>query len=75
MGSQVLPNPKHPVICSYRRLALKYHPLKCQEPWGPKRFHQLAEAYDVLSDRKWGVSLPLIAGAGRGCEFLAGPAP
>ncbi|NWH40080.1 DJB13 protein, partial [Chloropsis hardwickii] len=35
---------------SYRRLALKYHPLKCTEPWGPKRFQQLAEAYDVLSD-------------------------
>uniref|UniRef100_A0A8C9UG31 DnaJ heat shock protein family (Hsp40) member B13 n=1 Tax=Serinus canaria TaxID=9135 RepID=A0A8C9UG31_SERCA len=35
---------------AYRTLALKYHPLKCKEPWGPKRFHQLAEAYDVLSD-------------------------
>ncbi|XP_032909199.1 dnaJ homolog subfamily B member 13 isoform X5 [Catharus ustulatus] len=35
---------------AYRKLALKYHPLKCKEPWGPKRFQQLAEAYDVLSD-------------------------
>ncbi|NWI04168.1 DJB13 protein, partial [Tichodroma muraria] len=35
---------------AYRKLALKYHPLKCKEPWGPKRFRQLAEAYDVLSD-------------------------
>lgn len=40
----------------YRKLALKYHPLKCKEPWGQKRFQQLAEAYDVLSDRKWGVA-------------------
>uniref|UniRef100_A0A8C5TH80 DnaJ heat shock protein family (Hsp40) member B13 n=1 Tax=Malurus cyaneus samueli TaxID=2593467 RepID=A0A8C5TH80_9PASS len=35
---------------AYRKLALKYHPLKCKEPWGLKRFQQLAEAYDVLSD-------------------------
>ncbi|XP_041902208.1 dnaJ homolog subfamily B member 13-like isoform X3 [Corvus kubaryi] len=35
---------------AYRKLALRYHPLKCKEPWGPKRFQQLAEAYDVLSD-------------------------
>nr|XP_032602870.2 dnaJ homolog subfamily B member 13 isoform X4 [Taeniopygia guttata] len=35
---------------AYRKLALKYHPLKCKEPWSPKRFELLAEAYDVLSD-------------------------
>ncbi|KAM6292271.1 dnaJ homolog subfamily B member 13-like [Porphyrio hochstetteri] len=35
---------------AYRELALKYHPLKCKEPWAPERFRQLAEAYDVLSD-------------------------
>ncbi|NWR77835.1 DJB13 protein, partial [Centropus unirufus] len=35
---------------AYRKLALKNHPLKCKEPWAPKRFKQLAEAYDVLSD-------------------------
>ncbi|NXI35795.1 DJB13 protein, partial [Galbula dea] len=35
---------------SYGKLALKTHPLKCKEPWAPKRFLQLAEAYDVLSD-------------------------
>lgn len=56
MGFKALLNPNHPVILSYRKLALKFHPLKCQEPWGPKRFQQLAEAYDVLSDRKWRVS-------------------
>lgn len=39
---------------SYRKLALKNHPLKCKEPWAPERFRRLAEAYDVLSDRKWG---------------------
>ncbi|NWX93271.1 DJB13 protein, partial [Nothoprocta pentlandii] len=41
---------------AYRVLALRNHPLKCKEPWAPKRFRQLAEAYDVLSDpRKKGV--------------------
>ncbi|XP_030320705.1 dnaJ homolog subfamily B member 13 isoform X2 [Calypte anna] len=35
---------------AYRKLSLKYHPLKCKEPWAPKKFKQLAEAYDVLSD-------------------------
>ncbi|XP_068786917.1 dnaJ homolog subfamily B member 13 isoform X2 [Struthio camelus] len=35
---------------AYRRLALKNHPLKCDETWAQERFRQLAEAYDVLSD-------------------------
>ncbi|KAM6140820.1 dnaJ homolog subfamily B member 13 isoform 2-T2 [Pterocles gutturalis] len=35
---------------AYRKLALKSHPLKCREPWAPRRFRELAEAYDVLSD-------------------------
>ncbi|CAI9563572.1 unnamed protein product [Staurois parvus] len=34
----------------YRKLALKYHPLKNKEPSAPHRFKQIAEAYDVLSD-------------------------
>ncbi|XP_026549817.1 dnaJ homolog subfamily B member 13-like [Notechis scutatus] len=37
---------------AYRKLALKYHPLKNKDPWAPGKFKQLAEAYDVLSDRK-----------------------
>ncbi|XP_039202369.1 dnaJ homolog subfamily B member 13 isoform X2 [Crotalus tigris] len=36
---------------AYRKLALKYHPLKNKEPWAPGKFKQLAEAYDVLSDQ------------------------
>ncbi|XP_026578950.1 dnaJ homolog subfamily B member 13 [Pseudonaja textilis] len=35
---------------AYRKLALKYHPLKNKDPWAPGKFKQLAEAYDVLSD-------------------------
>uniref|UniRef100_A0A8C5RLS5 J domain-containing protein n=1 Tax=Laticauda laticaudata TaxID=8630 RepID=A0A8C5RLS5_LATLA len=35
---------------AYRKLALKYHPLKNKDPGAPGKFKQLAEAYDVLSD-------------------------
>ncbi|NP_001089893.1 DnaJ heat shock protein family (Hsp40) member B13 S homeolog [Xenopus laevis] len=35
---------------AFRRLALKFHPLKNKEPSAPHRFRQIAEAYDVLSD-------------------------
>ncbi|XP_073404650.1 dnaJ homolog subfamily B member 13 isoform X2 [Dendrobates tinctorius] len=35
---------------AYRKLALKYHPLKNKEPSAPHRFRQIAEAYEVLSD-------------------------
>ncbi|KAM4698852.1 dnaJ homolog subfamily B member 13 [Discoglossus pictus] len=35
---------------AYRKLALKYHPLKNKEPSAPHRFKQIAEAYDVLGD-------------------------
>ncbi|XP_011543307.1 dnaJ homolog subfamily B member 13 isoform X2 [Homo sapiens] len=35
----------------YRRLALKHHPLKSNEPSSAEIFRQIAEAYDVLSDQ------------------------
>ncbi|XP_070569154.1 dnaJ homolog subfamily B member 13-like [Ptychodera flava] len=34
----------------YRKLSLKFHPDKNQEPFAPEKFRQIAEAYDVLSD-------------------------
>uniref|UniRef100_G7PN77 DnaJ heat shock protein family (Hsp40) member B13 n=1 Tax=Macaca fascicularis TaxID=9541 RepID=G7PN77_MACFA len=34
----------------YRRLALKHHPLKSNEPSSAEIFRQIAEAFDVLSD-------------------------
>ncbi|XP_021098857.1 dnaJ homolog subfamily B member 13 isoform X4 [Heterocephalus glaber] len=34
----------------YRKLALKNHPLKSDEPFAAETFRQIAEAYDVLSD-------------------------
>ena len=36
----------------YRKLALKNHPLKSGEPSSAETFRQIAEAYDVLSDRE-----------------------
>ncbi|KAK2508719.1 hypothetical protein MC885_011763, partial [Smutsia gigantea] len=37
---------------AYRKLALKNHPLKSVEPSSAETFKQIAEAYDVLSDRQ-----------------------
>lgn len=42
----------------YRKLALKNHPLKSSEPTAPEIFKQIAEAYDVLSDREWWWATP-----------------
>ena len=35
---------------SYRKLALKYHPQKNNEPGAELKFKQISEAYDALSD-------------------------
>ncbi|KAM9321145.1 dnaJ homolog subfamily B member 13 [Gastrophryne carolinensis] len=35
---------------AYRKLSLKFHPLKNKDPAARHRFRQAAEAYDVLSD-------------------------
>ncbi|XP_072333241.1 dnaJ homolog subfamily B member 13 isoform X2 [Scyliorhinus torazame] len=35
---------------AYRKLALKYHPDKSEDPCAEEKFLQIAEAYDVLSD-------------------------
>ena len=40
------------VLHSYRKLSLRFHPVKNESVGAEEKFTEIAEAYDILSDRK-----------------------
>lgn len=63
---------------AYRKLALKYHPDKNKTPGAEERFKEIAEAYEILSDKKKRQVYDQfgeegLSGGGAGASAQAGP--
>ena len=41
------------VDSAFRRLALQWHPLRCQEAGAEEKFEEICQAFEVLKSRAW----------------------
>tara|TARA_Y100001963_G_C6793133_1_gene456796 strand:+ start:162 stop:1205 length:1044 start_codon:yes stop_codon:yes gene_type:complete len=57
------------IKAAFRKLAVKYHPDKNQEPGAEEKFKEISEAYDILSDSEKRKSYDMFGHEGPGSSF------